>query len=46
MQQPILTADTMRGLCSGKHFLFAEQAEFVARGFQDPVRLYELRRRD
>lgn len=33
----ILVADTVRGLCSGKGFLFADQGEFVARGFEEPV---------
>jgi class 3 adenylate cyclase len=39
----ILVADTVRGLCSGKGFLFADRGEFVAKGFEDPVRLYEVR---
>jgi class 3 adenylate cyclase len=38
----ILVADTVRGLCSGKGFLFADRGEFVAKGFEDPVRLYEV----
>jgi class 3 adenylate cyclase len=38
----ILVADTVRGLCSGKGFLFADRGEFVARGFEDPVRVYEV----
>jgi class 3 adenylate cyclase len=43
----ILVADTIRGLCSGKGFLFADRGEFVAKGFEDPVRVYEVRwRRD
>jgi class 3 adenylate cyclase/pimeloyl-ACP methyl ester carboxylesterase len=42
----ILVADTVRGLCSGKGFLFADRGEFVAKGFEDPVRLYEVRWRD
>src|SRR3990172_11203944 len=28
----ILVADTVRGLCSGKGFLFADRGEFVAKG--------------
>ena len=39
----ILIADTVRGLCSGKGFLFADRGEFVAKGFEDPVRVYEVR---
>ena len=39
----ILVADTVRGLCSGKGFLFADRGEFVAKGFEEPVRLFEVR---
>jgi len=39
----ILVADTVRGLCSGKGFLFADRGEFVAKGFEDAVRLFEVR---
>ena len=35
-------ADTVRGLCSGKGFLFADRGEFVAKGFEEPVRVYEV----
>ena len=42
----ILVADTVRGLCSGKGFLFADRGEFVAKGFEEPVRLYEVRWRE
>jgi class 3 adenylate cyclase len=38
----ILVADTVRGLCSGKGFLFADRGEFVAKGFEEPVRVYEV----
>ena len=38
----ILVADTVRGLCSGKGFLFADRGEFTAKGFEDPVRVYEV----
>jgi class 3 adenylate cyclase len=38
----ILVADTVRGLCSGKGFLFADRGDFVAKGFEDPVRVYEV----
>ena len=42
----ILVADTVRGLCSGKGFLFADRGEFVAKGFEEPVRMYEVRWRE
>ncbi len=42
----ILVADTVRGLCSGKGFLFADRGDFVAKGFEEPVRVYEVRWRD
>jgi hypothetical protein len=38
----ILVADTVRGLCSGKGFLFADRGEFVAKGFKEPVRVSEV----
>ena len=38
----ILVADTVRGLCSGKGFLFTDRGEFLAKGFEDPVRVYEV----
>ncbi len=39
----ILVADTVRGLCSGKGFLFADRGAFVAKGFEEPMRVYEVR---
>jgi class 3 adenylate cyclase len=42
----ILVADTIRGLTSGKGFLFADRGDFVAKGFEEPVRLYEVRWRE
>jgi class 3 adenylate cyclase len=42
----ILVADTVRGLCSGKGFLFSGRGEFVAKGFEEPVRVYEVRWRE
>ncbi|MEX0801609.1 MAG: adenylate/guanylate cyclase domain-containing protein [Dehalococcoidia bacterium] len=42
----ILVSDVVRGLCSGKGFLFADRGEFVAKGFEDPVRLFEVRWRE
>ena len=38
----ILASDVVRGLCSGKGFLFADRGEFVAKGFEEPVRVYEI----
>jgi class 3 adenylate cyclase/pimeloyl-ACP methyl ester carboxylesterase len=42
----ILVADTVRGLCSGKGFLFADRGDFVAKGFEEPVRVYEVKWRE
>jgi class 3 adenylate cyclase len=39
----ILVSDTVRGLCSGKGFLFSDRGEFVAKGFDEAVRVYEVR---
>jgi class 3 adenylate cyclase len=38
----ILVADTVRGLCSGKGFLFNDRGEHPLKGFEDPVRLYQV----
>ena len=42
----ILFADTLRGLVAGKGFLFADRGEVVLRGFEEPVRLFEVRWRE
>lgn len=42
----ILVPDTVRGLLSGKSFLFTDRGEFVPKGFDAAVRLYEVRWRD
>ncbi|MDP9236633.1 MAG: adenylate/guanylate cyclase domain-containing protein [Chloroflexota bacterium] len=42
----ILVPDTVRGLLSGKSFLFSDRGEFVPKGFDDAVRLYEVRWRE
>jgi class 3 adenylate cyclase len=42
----ILTSDTVRGLLSGKGFLFADRGDFIPKGFEDAVRLYEVRWRE
>jgi class 3 adenylate cyclase len=39
----ILVANVVRELTAGKGFLFADRGEVVIRGFEDPVRLYEVR---
>jgi class 3 adenylate cyclase len=39
----ILVANTVRELCAGKGFLFADRGEFVAKGFEESVRVYEVR---
>jgi class 3 adenylate cyclase len=39
----ILIPETVRGLLSGKSFLFSDRGEFVPKGFDDAVRLYEVR---
>ncbi|HEY5640710.1 MAG TPA: alpha/beta fold hydrolase [Dehalococcoidia bacterium] len=38
----ILASDVVRGLCSGKGFLFADCGEFVAKGFEEPVRVFQV----
>src|SRR3970282_2111937 len=42
----ILVPDTVRGLCSGKGFLFADRGEFVAKGFEEAARVYEVHWRE
>ena len=42
----ILAPIVVRELTAGKQFLFADLGETELRGFEDPVRLYELRWRD
>jgi class 3 adenylate cyclase len=39
----ILAANVVRELAAGKGFLFADRGSVALRGFEDPVRLYELR---
>jgi adenylate cyclase len=39
----ILASDVVRALCAGKGFLFADRGESLLRGFEDPVRLYQVR---
>ena len=42
----ILVANVVRELAAGKGFLFADRGEVALRGFEDPVRLFEVRWRE
>ena len=42
----IIASDVVRALCAGKGFLFADRGENVLRGFEDPVRVHEVRWRE
>ncbi len=42
----ILSSNVVRELAAGKGFLFADRGEVALRGFEDPVRLYEVRWRE
>jgi len=42
----ILVANVVKELAAGKGFLFADRGEVALRGFEDPVRLYEMRWQD
>ena len=42
----ILVANVVRELVKGKDFLFADRGETSLRGFEDPVRLFEVRWRE
>ena len=42
----ILVSELVRGLVAGKGFLFADRGEFVAKGFEEPVRVYKVRWRE
>ncbi len=39
----IVVANVVRELTAGKGFMFADRGEIVLRGFEDPVRLFELK---
>jgi len=39
----ILASDVVRQLVAGKGFLFSDRGDTVLRGYEDPVRLYEVR---
>ncbi len=42
----ILVSDVVRQLAKGKDFLFADRGEANLKGFEEPVRLYEVRWRE
>jgi class 3 adenylate cyclase len=42
----ILASDVVRQLVAGKGFLFSDRGDVVMRGFEDPVRLYDVRWRE
>jgi len=42
----ILASDVVRQLVAGKGFLFADRGDVALRGFEDPVRLFEVRWRE
>jgi class 3 adenylate cyclase len=42
----ILVSGVVRELVAGKGFTFADRGEFVPKGFDDPVRLYDVRWRE
>jgi adenylate cyclase len=39
----VLAANVVRELAMGKGFVFSDQGDVELRGFEDPVRLYEVR---
>ncbi len=39
----ILAPEVVRQLVQGKEYVFADRGETALRGFEDPVRLYEVR---
>jgi class 3 adenylate cyclase len=42
----ILASNVVRELVAGKGFLFSDRGDVALRGFEDPVRLYEVRWRE
>ena len=38
----VLVSNVVRELAAGKGFLFSDRGDVVLRGFEDPVRLYEV----
>ena len=44
--EQILASNVVRELASGKGFLFADIGDVIPKGFEEPVRLYEVRWRE
>ena len=42
----ILVSNVVRELVAGKGFLFSDRGDHALKGFEDPVRLYEVRWRE
>jgi class 3 adenylate cyclase len=42
----ILVSNVVRELAKGKQFLFSDRGEVALKGFDEPVRLYEVRWRE
>jgi class 3 adenylate cyclase len=42
----ILAANVVRELAAGKGFMFSDRGDVALRGFEDPVRLFEVRWRE
>ncbi len=42
----ILVANVVRELAEGKDFMFGDRGEAALKGFDDPVRLFEVRWRE
>ena len=42
----ILVSEVVRGLVAGKGFDFADRGDFAMKGFEEPVRVYEVRWRE
>ena len=42
----ILIPEPVRHLLAGKDFLFSDRGDVALKGFEDPVRLYEVRWRE
>jgi class 3 adenylate cyclase len=42
----VLASMAVRELCAGKGFAFADRGEQAMRGFEDPVRVFEVSWRD
>lgn len=39
----VLASLAVRELCAGKGFLFADRGDVALRGFEDPVRVFQVR---